>query len=392
MDEARRGRRLPLVIVAGLLALVTAGCSLATDVGVLSSDRLGGRDNATPGSALTQAYLLARLRTVGAVGLDPTRPGDAGFRQAFAGGTNLLGLIRGRELPDEYVIVGAHFDHLGSRCRTQVPTDTICNGATDDAAGVAALLGVAQSIRHRLGTPRRSVILALWDREEDGLLGSQYYVQHPLVPLAQTVGYVNFDIQGANLLPSLRATSFAIGAETGGAALTDSVGRAIGGGWLRTRLVSQIFGQGRSDYANFIGARVPTVFFSDSTGPCYHTAQDEVRVVDFTKLRAQTGIAYRVTADLAQRPDRLPFVGDAPLATFADALALQQVAAAAITDLARFGPDDQAKLLAFRDAVDAIVAAGPGAFGPADVPVLLGGAANAVEILSTGTCDGFLRR
>ena len=56
----------------------------------------------------------------------------------------------------------------------------------------------------------------VWDREEDGLLGSAYYVNHPIVPLAKTVGYVNFDIQGANLLPSLRNVSFAVGAETGG--------------------------------------------------------------------------------------------------------------------------------------------------------------------------------
>ena len=51
------------------------------------------------------------------------------------------------------------------------------------------------------GPPRRTVILALWDREEDGLVGSRSYVAHPLVPLTQTVAYVNFDIQGSNLLP-----------------------------------------------------------------------------------------------------------------------------------------------------------------------------------------------
>ena len=62
-------------------------------------------------------------------------------------------------------------------------------------------------------------MLALWDAEEDGLLGSLRYVGHPLVPLASTVAYVNFDILGADLLPSLRDVSFAIGAETGGAAL-----------------------------------------------------------------------------------------------------------------------------------------------------------------------------
>ena len=73
------------------------------------------------------------------------------------------------------------------------------------------------------GAPRRTVILAAWDREEDDLCGSKWYVDHPLVPLAQTVAYVNFDIQGANLLPSLQNNSFAVGAETGGATLTSLV-------------------------------------------------------------------------------------------------------------------------------------------------------------------------
>ena len=87
-------------------------------------------------------------------------------------------------------------------CAGQTSVDMICNGATDNAAGVAAVLGVGRALAHRHSRPRRSVVLALWDSEEDGLLGSSYYTQHPLVPLARTVGYVNFDIQGANLLPA----------------------------------------------------------------------------------------------------------------------------------------------------------------------------------------------
>jgi hypothetical protein len=62
-------------------------------------------------------------------------------------------------------------------------------------------------------------VLAFWDREEDGLLGSQYYVNHPLVPLAQTVANVNWDNQGSNLLPNLRRDTFVVGAETGGPSL-----------------------------------------------------------------------------------------------------------------------------------------------------------------------------
>jgi hypothetical protein len=240
------------------------------------------------------------------------------------------------------------------------------------------------------GAPRRTVILAAWDREEDDLGGSRYYTQHPLVPLAQTVAYINFDIQGSNLLPSLQNNSFAIGAETGGATLTNAVKTAIGGGPIQTKLVSGIFGQGRSDYVNFTAVGVPNVFFSDSTGPCYHTAQDEVTVVDFWKLEQQTKIAYRLAASLIAADGRPTFAASTPLATFDDALSLQAVTNQAVTDLSRFTATQQTQLLSFRDSINTIVAAGPASFGDDDVATLIGGAATAVNILTTGACDGFL--
>jgi Zn-dependent M28 family amino/carboxypeptidase len=98
--------------------------------------------------------------------------------------------------------------------------------------------------------PRRSVVLALWDAEEDGLLGSRYYVDHPLVPLEQTVTYVNFDILGADLLPTLRSTSFAVGSETGGSALRDIVDAAVAAQSLSVRPFRLHLRQLRSDYAN----------------------------------------------------------------------------------------------------------------------------------------------
>ena len=83
------------------------------------------------------------------------------------------------------------------------------------------------------------MIVAFWDREEDGLLGSLAYTQSPLVPLADTVGYVNFDIQGANLLPALRNTTFAVGAESGGTRFQDIVRAAADPQSLDTNLLQR---------------------------------------------------------------------------------------------------------------------------------------------------------
>ena len=81
----------------------------------------------------------------------------------------MVAVIPGTDLADQYVVVGAHYDHLGSSCQYKSSGDTICNGATDNAAGVAAVLAIARSIAGQAVKPRRSVVLALWDSEEDGL-------------------------------------------------------------------------------------------------------------------------------------------------------------------------------------------------------------------------------
>jgi hypothetical protein len=389
--ERARRRRVRLAVGVVLASLFATSCTtLMIDETVIASDAMQGRQNATPGSVNAQNYLIYRLKSF-SVGLDPSRPGDEAFKQPFTSGTNVLAKIPGTDLADEYVILGAHYDHQGTGCRTSDPADTICNGATDNGAGVAALLAIGSMIKEH-GAPRRTVVLAAWDREEDGLLGSKYYTENPLVPLADTVAYINFDIQGANLLPSLQNTSFAVGAESGGATLSAVVQSAIGSGPLQTKLVSSIFGQGRSDYVNFTAVQVPNVFFSDSTGPCYHTAQDEVSVVDFWKLDQQVKIGYKVAKSLIEADGRPAFSATNPLATFNDALTLQGVTNGAISDLSRFTAMQQEQLLQFRDDLNAMVAAGPAAFDDTDVATLIGGAATAVGILTTGACDGFISK
>jgi hypothetical protein len=89
--------------------------------------------------------------------------------------------------------------------------------------------------------------------------------------------------------------------------------------------------------------------------------------------------------------DRVPFSGSTPIATFEDAVAINNVANRAIADISRFDPSQQATLLQFHDNLNAIVARGPANFGAADVGTLLSGAASAVSLLSTGKCDGFLK-
>ena len=376
---------LALVATVALLS----GCTVL-DVAKLTQDGLKGRNNGTPGSALARAYLIQQLKPI-ARGLNTSASGDAAYLQEIDGGTNVVAVIPGTDLADQYVVVGAHYDHLGDSCSSPPCSgDTIFNGATDNATGVAATLAIGRAIAGSSARPRRSVILAFWDREEDGLLGSNHYVAHPLAPLARTVGYVNFDIQGSNVLPSLRNTSFAVASETGGARLQQIVSGAIAEQSLDTAILSAIFGQNRSDYVNFINARVPTVFFTDATGPCYHTVDDEIEVVDFDKLDDQIATALGVVRELANTGIPPSFVAGTPLATFDDVLAASRIINRAYADRGRFSAADQQALTKIRADAQRLVDEGRAAFGSEDVGVLLGDAARFVEILTHGTCSGFL--
>ncbi|EZP50305.1 M28 family metallopeptidase [Sphingomonas sp. RIT328] len=103
---------------------------------------------------------------------------------------NVVGILPGREAPNEYVLLSAHWDHLG-HC-TPVNGDGICNGAVDNADGVAALVALAQA-NAKAGPARRSMVFVALTAEESGLLGSAYYGDNPVYPLSQTVGGANMD-------------------------------------------------------------------------------------------------------------------------------------------------------------------------------------------------------
>lgn len=108
---------------------------------------------------------------------------------------NVIGVLPGAKRPDEYVLYTGHWDHLG-RC-TPVNGDDICNGAVDNASGIAGLVTLAQAYQ-KAGAPDRSVVFLAVTAEESGLLGSKFYAENPIFPLAQTVGGVNMDSLNPN--------------------------------------------------------------------------------------------------------------------------------------------------------------------------------------------------
>ncbi|HEX8527610.1 M28 family metallopeptidase [Allosphingosinicella sp.] len=102
---------------------------------------------------------------------------------------NVIGILPGRTRPNEYLLYTAHWDHLGLCARGR--PDEICNGATDNATGTSALVALAQT--HARRRPERSIVFIAVTAEESGLLGSRYYAENPVYPLARTVAGINMD-------------------------------------------------------------------------------------------------------------------------------------------------------------------------------------------------------
>lgn len=118
-------------------------------------------------------------------------------------GTNVIGRVAGEASPDEVVVYTAHHDHLGIDDDMQSRgEDGIYNGATDNASGIAMVLAVADAFTRLPEPPERSVLFMTLTAEESGLLGAKYYVENPIVPMAQTIGNINLD--SGNLLGRTR--------------------------------------------------------------------------------------------------------------------------------------------------------------------------------------------
>lgn len=355
----------------------------------LASDELTGRNEGTDGWSGAQTYLVEQLEAF-ATPIDPAAAGVEGYLQHTATSVNVIGVVRGSELPDEYVLVGAHYDHLGDNgCRTSDPADTICNGAADNAAGVAVALEAVRAVIAD-GPPKRSIMIAFWDREEDGLIGSAEFVATPVVPLAQIVGYVNFDIQGANLSPGMRNWTVMVGAETGGPALVNAATQATKASTLDTASLSLIFGQGRSDHASLVGGGVPSVFFTDANNGCYHTAQDDLAHLDTSKMGQQLATATALIGTLASTSELPALAVDLPLATYSDAEVMLQLVTAGKADFGMLKPEEKAAADTYVVDLTRIVAEGEAAFDAADIGVVLAGAAGLVTALAQAPCDGYL--
>ena len=221
---------------------------------------------------------------------------------------NIIGMVRGTDpvLRDEYVLFSSHQDHDG--VRYVVAGDSIWNGADDNASTSVALLAIARAWVKQ--PSRRSALFVFHGAEERGLLGSRYYVAHPIVPLTQTVAVLNGDMIGRNnpdtaaLLgsqPPHRNSSELVQMAIEANRLTGKF--VIDSSWDRpTHPEGWYF---RSDHVPYAERNVPSLFFSTNLHSDYHTPRDEPKNIDFAKLTRMTEWMYLtgwLAGNAAKRP------------------------------------------------------------------------------------------
>lgn len=268
-------------------------------VTVLASDDMDGRNEGTAGWTAAREYIIGEMI---ACGIQPA--GTTGYEQPVTGATgiNILGKVEGTDpvLKDRVIILSAHYDHLGN-CNGD-----ICNGADDNAAAVAIILGVGCSLAAH--PPARTVLIASWDSEEPPTfctadMGSQFYVDHPTVPLDRIDVAIALDLVGSELWPGSMHHTI-LGAETA-QALVDAVDATpIPAGLKALRaglhLVEETFAYGHqpwSDYDAFRNESVPVIFFSNGQNVRYHTPDDELDTLNLPKMEMEA----RLLLDLMNR-------------------------------------------------------------------------------------------
>lgn len=259
----------------------------------LSLDELWGR--ATGGSFTTPVPLAGVTATAGI----PSERLDEG------NAPNVVAMIPGSDpsLRNEYVVISAHMDHIG--VTAPVNGDSINNGADDDASGTAGLLEVAEAMAALPAAqrPRRTVVFLHVSGEEKGLLGSEWYSDHPTLPLAQIVANINVDMIARNAADSV----IVIGKDYSTLGATaNRLQREHPE--LRLTLADDIWPEEqfffRSDHYNFAKKEVPSIFFFSGVHPDYHQPSDEVEKIDADKAARIARMVFYLAYDVANTPER----------------------------------------------------------------------------------------
>ena len=286
-----------------------------------ASDEFEGRDTGAPGQKKAVEYIRNYYKSIG---IEPgdlegdyfqemtlTMRGRRGQKPKTVETENVIAIIKGSEKPDEYVIITAHLDHVG------ITDGEIYNGADDDGSGTVALLEIAEAFKKAADKgkgPKRSVVFLHVTGEEKGLLGSAYYTDNPVYPLANTVVNLNVDMIG-RIDPTRREKNrdyiYLIGSDHDSVDLhnlseqtnTESVNMTLDYRFNDKNDPNRFYY--RSDHYNFAKNGIPIIFYFTGTHADYHQPSDTPDKIEYDLLEMRSRLIFYTAWNIANRDKRL---------------------------------------------------------------------------------------
>ncbi len=282
---------------AAINSITTA--DMQRHVDALANDTFEGREAGSRGGRAAGVYLGQEFRRLGLSG----GAADGGYYQSFGGNyRNLLGILEGSdpELKSEYIVVSAHYDHVGygTYQNSYGPTGFIHNGADDNASGTAGILEVIEGMVQLENRPRRSILFALWDAEEKGLLGSKHWLANPTVPLDQVEMMVNMDMIGR-----LRPQGLEVSGTRTGSGFRQLVGMQNRDTDLLIDFTWKI--DDNSDHYPFYERGIPILMLHTGLHDEYHRPSDDAHLINSEGMQNIGRLLLGILVEAANR-DALP--------------------------------------------------------------------------------------
>ena len=285
---------------------------------IVASDDMQGRETGSKGQKKAGEYLINQYKSnaisfpIGATDFYQKIPAaflNAKRNDNLPDSENIWAYIKGSEKPDEIIVISAHYDHVG------IKDGEVYNGADDDGSGTVALLEIAQAfeIAKKEGHgPKRSILFLHMTGEEHGLLGSSYYSEHPLFPMAKTITDINIDMIGRHDEFHNDSSNYVylIGSDYLSTDLFN-ICEAANKNYVNISLDYKFNDRAdpnrfyyRSDHYNFAKNGIPSVFLFSGVHADYHKPTDEVDKIEFEALKKRTQLAFSIAWELANRDNR----------------------------------------------------------------------------------------
>ncbi|WP_405566070.1 M28 family metallopeptidase [Polaribacter sp. Asnod6-C07] len=293
---------------------------LGTHLFTYASDEFEGRETGEPGQKKAVEYLknfYVNKGIVSPIGSDdyfqevPAEWINKNTRRGkFKDSENVLAFIKGTEKPDEIVVISAHLDHEG------VKDGVVYNGADDDGSGTVAILEIAEAFKMAADAgkgPKRSILFLHVTGEEKGLLGSKYYTENPIFPIANTVCDLNIDMIGRIDERHKENPNYVylIGSDKLSTEL-HNLSEEINTKYTNISLDYKYNDEKdpnrfyyRSDHYNFAKHNVPIIFYFNGTHADYHKPSDTPDKINYELLENRTRLVFHTAWEVANKETRI---------------------------------------------------------------------------------------